>query len=44
MKDYSTNSFYLVGIVSSGVGCTGRGVYTKVSVFEDWIKNTMANN
>lgn len=44
MKDKSTNSFYLAGVVSSGVGCGGKGVYTKVSVFEDWIKTTMAKN
>jgi secreted trypsin-like serine protease len=40
----SSGSFYLAGVTSHGVGCRGRGVYTRVSFFETWIKNTIANN
>ena len=40
----SSGSFYLAGVTSNGVGCRGRGVYTRVSFFETWIKNTIANN
>jgi len=40
----SSGSFYLAGVTSSGVGCKGRGVYTRVSAFETWIENTIASN
>ncbi|XP_065204623.1 proclotting enzyme-like [Planococcus citri] len=37
------NSYYLVGIISFGIGCADidyPGVYTKVGYFSDWIRST----
>lgn len=44
MKDRSTNSYYLAGVVSYGVECGGRGAYTNVVEYENWISQTIANN
>jgi len=43
-KDAATGKWYIAGIVSYGVGCGGRGAYTKVSAYESWIAQTIANN
>lgn len=43
-RDPVTNSFYVAGIVSQGVGCKGHGVYTYVVEYEDWIKSIIDNN
>lgn len=40
----SSGAWYLAGIVSYGVGCGGRGAYTRVSAYESWIAQTIANN
>lgn len=40
----SRTRYYLVGIVSFGVGCADQaypGVYTRVSAFMEWIVNNM---
>lgn len=38
MQQHSDNKWTLVGIVSNGDAmCTGRGIYTNVSFFYDWI-------
>ncbi|KAB0797544.1 hypothetical protein PPYR_08537 [Photinus pyralis] len=42
-----SGQYFLCGIVSWGIGCARPdypGVYTEVSCFVDWIKNTMAQN
>ena len=44
MKDNSTGAFYLAGVVSTGVGCRGKGVYMRVSSFESWILQTILLN
>jgi len=31
-------------ICSNGVGCSGHGVYTRVTSFEKWIADTIAKN
>lgn len=36
-----TSGYYLAGIVSSGVGCRGRGVYMRVSAYESWINTAI---
>ena len=33
--------WFLAGVTSSGSGCGGHGVYTRVSAYEDWIKRQM---
>jgi hypothetical protein len=33
-----------IGVVSRGDGCYGKGIYTKVSVYANWIAQTIANN
>lgn len=43
-KDSSTGQWYVAGIVSYGVGCGGRGAYTRVSAYESWIQQTIASN
>jgi len=43
VKDSITNAYYLSGVVSNGVGCRGRGVYTRVSAYEQWIQNIIEN-
>lgn len=43
VKDSITNAYYLSGVVSNGVGCRGRGVYTRVSAYEQWIQDTIEN-
>lgn len=37
-----TSGYYLAGIVSSGVGCRGKGVYMRVSAYEAWITSAIA--
>ena len=38
MQQQQDNKWTLVGIVSNGDAmCTGRGIYTNVSYFYDWI-------
>jgi len=32
------------GVVSIGKGCEGRGLYTRVSAYEYWIAETIAQN
>lgn len=44
VKDTVSDSYYLSGIVSSGYGCKGKGIYVRVSEFEDWIMNTINAN
>jgi len=45
LKDDKTGAFWLTGVVSSGYDkCGGRTIYTNVSEFEDWIKETIAIN
>ena len=36
--------WYLLGIISWGIGCGQNGVYTKVSVYSNWIKSTINSN
>lgn len=43
IKDTATGSYHLAGVVSSGIGCKGNGVYVRVSAFEQWIKDTIAD-
>lgn len=39
------NRFVLIGVVSSGFdACWGRGIYTSVPKFLDWINQTIKNN
>ena len=40
----TSGDYYLAGVTSNGVGCRGRGVYTRVSAYETWIKNTISAN
>ncbi len=37
------SGYYLAGITSSGKGCKGKGIYTRVSAYEDWIRETIKN-
>lgn len=43
-KDTATGQWYLSGVVSYGVGCGGRGAYARVTAYESWIAQTIANN
>lgn len=44
MRDSTSGSFYLAGVVSSGIGCQGKGLYMRVSAFEQWIFETIFMN
>jgi len=45
VKDNKTNSYYIAGVVSYGDQfCKKFSGYTKVSEFETWINQTIANN
>lgn len=46
MQQNSEERWSLVGVVSNGDAmCTGRGIYTNVSYYHDWIKaNTKLEN
>ena len=37
------SGYYLAGFTSSGEGCKGKGIYTRVSAYEDWIRETIKN-
>lgn len=43
-QDDMTGQWYVAGVVSFGELCTGGGVYTRVSFYEDWIRRTMSRN
>ena len=40
----NSGEYFLAGVVSNGVGCVGRGEYTRVSAYETWIQSTIASN
>ena len=42
--DKETGAYSVIGIVSYGFKCVGRGAYTEVFAFKDWILETMADN
>lgn len=44
IKDDMTSQWFVAGIVSYGDGCYGRGAYTKVSGYDAWIHETIAND
>ena len=36
-RDLATGRFWLAGVTSNGVGCSGNGIYTRVSSYEKWV-------
>jgi secreted trypsin-like serine protease len=44
VKNSLTNAYVLAGVVSRGVGCRGRGIYARVTFFQEWLIKTMSSN
>jgi secreted trypsin-like serine protease len=40
----ANGALFVGGVVSTGKGCEGRGLYTRVSAYEYWIAETIAQN
>lgn len=43
-RDLISGQWHISGIVSYGSKCGGGGVYTRVTAYENWIRDTISTN